>query len=92
LPRQWYIPALWISEYAGKVWLVNPGDRETAIVMAIMLDGQALAAEQLTLPPHGSITWPGFSFLDNFVALGPGTRAIVVAHVLHGAAAAGPAR
>ena len=92
LPRQWYAPALWVSEYDGKVWLVNPGDQEAVVVVAIMLDGQALAAECLTVQPHGSTTWPGPSFQEDFRALGSGTKAMVVVHVLHGAAAAGPAR
>ncbi len=92
LPRQWFIPALWISEHSGKLWLVNPGDQETALVLAIMLEERALSAEHLTIPPHGGIMWPGLSFQDNFEALGPGTRAMVVVHALHGALAAGAAR
>ena len=85
LPRQWFIPALWISEYRGKLWLVNPGDQETTLVLAIMLEERALSTEQLTIPPHGGIMWPGLSFQDNFEALGPRTRAMVVVHALHGA-------
>jgi hypothetical protein len=92
LPRQWFIPALWISEHWGKLWLVNPGDQETALVLAIMLEERALSTEHLTIPPHGGIMWPGLSFQDNFGALGPRTRAMVVVHALHGALAAGAAR
>ena len=92
LPRQWYVPAQWISEYGGKVWLVNPGDWESAVLIAIMLEGQALATERLSLPPHGSTTWPGMAFQGNLEVLGAGTRATVVVHVLYGNAAAGPAR
>jgi hypothetical protein len=92
LPRQWSIPALWISEYGGKLWLVNPGDQETTLVLAVMLEEQALSTEQLTIPPHGGIMWPGSSFQDNIEALGPRTRAMVVVHALQGAVAAGAAR
>jgi len=92
LPRQWFIPALWVSEHRGKLWLVNPGDQEATIVLAIMQEERALFTEHLTIPPHGGMMWPGLSFQNSFEALGPGTRAMVVVHALYGALAAGAAR
>jgi hypothetical protein len=68
-------------------FLVNPGEESVDVVLALVRENRIVAAEEVILPPHGSLVWSGRSQIPEFYS---GARLILKS--LNGRVAAGTAR
>jgi hypothetical protein len=92
LPRQWSLPAWWLTEFGGRFWLANPGEEQAVAVFTLVQGGRILSAEQVTIPAHGALIWPDpFSIID-FAPAASGLGVTLEIHTLLGCVAAGLSR
>jgi hypothetical protein len=71
----------------SRLFLVNPGEESVDVVLALVRENRIVAAEEVILPPHGSLVWSGRSQIPEFYS---GARLILKS--LNGRVAAGTAR
>ncbi len=92
LPRQYSVPGLWLARLGGQVWLVNPGEDEATVVVALMRNGSAIYTTRLTLAPHGGTVWPDWSSGMGSEFAGSDSLTTLVIRAIRGTVAAGPAK
>ena len=71
----------------SRYFLVNPGEESVDVVVALVRENRIVAAEEVILPPHGSLVWSGYSQIPELYS---GARLILKS--LNGRVAAGTAR
>ena len=92
LPCDWSFPAIWLGAVGGRLWFVNPWEQDATIVLAVTERGRLAYSEQLTIPSHGGMLWPGVSVGANFRAAGTIPGAMIEIRPMQGSVAAGLAR
>jgi Putative zinc-finger len=71
----------------SRLFIVNPGEQSVDVVLALVRENRILGAEEIFLPPHGSLMWSGHLQIPELYS---GARLILKS--LNGRVAAGTAR
>lgn len=90
LPRQWSIPAWWLTEVGGRFWFANPGGGEAEAVLTLMQGGRVFSVERVIIPDHGALIWPDLSSTMDFSEAPAG--ATIEIYIVRGSVAAGLAK